>query len=98
MYFIVFPLLCLKIKEMFWAFNTQLDRLFLTPSEITNCVEIGVVIRKTRNLSAIKTYLVVKISLDQDPGSTSILGGRGAWPQILPLKFLLEPQILPPKI
>ena len=24
--------------------------------------------------------------------------GRGAWPQNLPLKFLLEPQILPPKI
>ena len=35
------------------------------PSEFTNCVEIGVVIRKTRNLSAIKTYLVVKIWLDQ---------------------------------
>ena len=31
------------------------------------------------------------------PGGTSILGGRGAWPQNLPLKFLLEPQILPPK-
>ena len=29
-------------------------------------------------------------------GGTSILGGRGAWPQNLPLKFLLEPQILPP--
>ena len=24
-------------------------------------------------------------------GDTSILGGRGAWPQSLPLKFLLEP-------
>ena len=63
MYFI--PLLCLKIKEMFWAFNTQLDQLFLTPSEIMNCVEIGVDIRNTQNLSAIKTYLVVKIWLDQ---------------------------------
>ena len=31
------------------------------------------------------------------PGGTSILGGRGAWPQNLPLKFLLEPQSLPPK-
>ena len=31
-------------------------------------------------------------------GGTSISGGRGAWPQIFPLKFLLEPQILPPKI
>ena len=40
--------------------------MFLTPSEITNCVEIGLVIRKTRNLSAMKTYLVVKIWLDQD--------------------------------
>ena len=37
----VFPLLCLKMKEMFWAFNTELDQLFLTPSEITNCVEPG---------------------------------------------------------
>ena len=32
------------------------------------------------------------------PGGTSILGSRGAWPQDFPLKFLLEPQILPPKI
>ena len=31
------------------------------------------------------------------PGGTSIVGGQGAWPQNLPLKFLLEPQILPPK-
>ena len=30
-------------------------------------------------------------------GGTFIFGGRGAWPQNLPLKFLLEPQILPPK-
>ena len=41
--------------------------------------------------------------LENDPflnprGGTSILEGRGAWPQNLPLKFLLEPQILPPKI
>ena len=36
--------------------------------------------------------------LIQDPGSTSILGGRGTWPQNLSLKFLLEPQILPPKM
>ena len=32
------------------------------------------------------------------PGGTSRLGGRGAWPQNSPLKFLLEPQILPPKM
>ena len=34
------------------------------------------------------------------PGVLSYLevGGGGAWPQNLPLKFLLEPQILPPKI
>ena len=32
-----------------------------------------------------------------NPGGTSILGGRGAWPQTLLPKFLLEPQILPPK-
>ena len=31
-------------------------------------------------------------------GGTSIFGGWGAWPQNLPLKFLLEPKILPPKI
>ena len=32
-------------------------------------------------------------------GGTSVLGGQaGAWPQNLPLKFLLEPQILPAKI
>ena len=28
-------------------------------------------------------------------GGTSILGGQGAWPQNLPLKFMLKPQILP---
>ena len=39
---------------MFCSFNTQLDQLFLAPLGITNCVEIGVVIRKTQNLSAIK--------------------------------------------
>ena len=39
---------------MFWAFNTQLDQLYLTPSEITNCVEIGVDIREIQNLSALK--------------------------------------------
>ena len=35
-----------------------------------------------------------------NPGGMSIVGGqgRGRWPQNLPLKFLLEPQILPPKI
>ena len=30
-------------------------------------------------------------------GCTSILVDRGAWPQNLPLKFVSEPQILPPK-
>ena len=30
-------------------------------------------------------------------GGTSISGGRGTWPQNLPPKFLLEPQILPQK-
>ena len=34
-------------------------RLFLTPSKITNCAEIGVDKTKTQNLSAIKTYVVV---------------------------------------
>ena len=45
---------------------------------------------------------IISKSDNHDPGGTSILGGwgggGGAWPQILPLKFLLEPQILPPKI
>ena len=32
------------------------------------------------------------------PGGTCISGGQGAWPQNLPLKFVLEPQTLPLKI
>ena len=31
-------------------------------------------------------------------GGTSILEGRGPWPQNLPLKFVSEPQIQSPKI
>ena len=38
------------------------------------------------------------IPIRKPQGGTSILGGRGAWPQNLPLKLLLESQILPPKI
>ena len=46
-------------------------------------------------------YKVIENEIGREvtyPEGTSILGGRGAWPQNLPLKFLLEPKILPPKI
>ena len=36
--------------------------------------------------------------MDAQGRGTSTLGGQGAWPQNLPLKFVSEPQILPPKI
>ena len=48
-----------------------------------------------QNVTCKRHGIVVEVSTQ---GGTSILGGRGAWPQILPLKFLLEPQILRPKI
>ena len=64
MYFIVFPLLS-QNKGNVLALQHTIRSIVPTPSEITNCVEIDVDIRKTRNLSAIKTYLVVKIWLHQ---------------------------------
>ena len=42
--------------------------------------------------------LIFNATIVGPQGGTPMLGGRGAWPKILPLKFLLEPQILPPKI
>ena len=45
--------------------------------------------------SAVPRSLIICV---RSQGGTSISGGRGAWPKNLLLKFLLEPQILPPKI
>ena len=44
---------------MFWAFNAQLDQLFLTPFGNHELCGDGVGMRKIRNLSATETYLVV---------------------------------------
>ena len=47
--------------------------------------------------SKIESNLKRKVS-NGCPGCTSISGGRGAWLPNLPLKFVSEPQTLPPKI
>ena len=51
-----------------------------------------------RALRKLKVLTKIVLTTPHPQEGTSILGGRGAWPQNLPLKFLLEPQILPPKI
>ena len=54
-----------------------------------------------RNINALHGFIANSETIYPGGETTSMLGGRGgggAWLQNLPLKFLLEPQILPSKI
>ena len=49
-------------------------------------------------LASLNRLFTIKIDVFAPEGVLPYLEVGGAWPQILSLKFLLEPQILPPKI
>ena len=88
-------------------FPTFLKGIFqVVPSTYEHlCLHIPDLSQPSSNLRKGNKQLFSVLSTVSEPqGGTSILGGRGAWPQNLPLKFLLEllqkyrwqiPQILP---
>ena len=75
-------------------FPTFLKGIFqIVPSTYEHlCLHIPDLSQPSSNLRKGNKQLFSVLSTVSEPqGGTSILGGRGAWPQNLPLKFLLEP-------